>query len=92
MWVANNNKERVKSYLKSDIESNITNLCDANNHIHDTISAINRATAGSLSGADRQMIDECQKALDEISKSLQNLYACREYIAHLETKEWVDDQ
>lgn len=92
MWVANNNKERVKSYLRSDIESNITNLIDVSNRIHDAISAINRATAGSLSGADKQMIDECQKAIKEISEGLQNLYACREFINHLETKEWVDDQ
>ena len=91
MWIANNNKERVKSYLRSDIESSITNLCDASNHIHDTISAINRATAGSLSSGDRQMIDECQKAIKEISDGLQNLYACRNYVNHLETREWVGD-
>ena len=91
MWVANNNKERIKSYLRSDIESNITNLCDASNHIHDTISAINRATAGSLSGFDHQMIDECQRAIMEISESLQNLYECRNHLDHLDTREWVDD-
>ena len=91
MWVANNDKERVKCYLKSDIESNITNLSDASNHIHDTISAINMATAGSLSGSDRQMIDECQRAIKEISECLQNLYACRNYLDQLDTREWVDD-
>ena len=91
MWVANNDKERAKTYLRSDIESNITNLRDVSNHIHDTISAINRATAGSLSGTDQQMIDECQRAIKEISESLQNLYACRNYLEHLDTREWVDD-
>ena len=91
MWVANNDKERVKSYLKNDIESNITNLCDVNNRIHDAISAINIATAGSLSGADRQMIEGCQKAIKEVSDCLQSLYACRNYLNQLETREWVDD-
>lgn len=91
MWVANNDKERVKSYLRSDIESSITNLTDVSNHIHETISAISRATAGSLTGADKQMIDECQKANKEISESLHDLYACLNYVNHLETREWVEE-
>ena len=91
MWVVNNNKARAKSYLRCDIESSITNLCDISNHIHDAISAINSIAAGSMSGADQQMIDECQKAISELSKGMQNLSACRNYVDQMETRDWVDD-
>lgn len=92
MWVVNNNKERIKIYLKSDIESNITNLTDASNRIHDTIAAITRATAGAPTGVDQQMLGDCQRALQEISTALQNLYMCRGYVDQLETREWIDDE
>lgn len=92
MWIVNNNKERIKIYLKSDIESNITNLTDASNRIHDTIAAINRVAAGTVTGIDRQMISDCQRALQELSMALQNLYACRNYVNQLETREWIDDE
>lgn len=92
MWVVNNNKERIKIYLKSDIESNITNITDASNRIHDTIAAINRATAGSATGIDQQMIGDCQRALQELSTALQNLYICRNYVDQIDTREWIDDE
>ena len=65
MWVVNNNKERIKLYLKSDIESNITNLNDASNRIHDTISSINRVAGGAVTGKDQQMIgDEFSRVMN----------------------------
>lgn len=92
MWVVNNNKERVKAYIKSDIESNITNATDASNRIQDILAAISRATAGAATGVDQQMIGNCQRALQEISTALQNYNICRGYANQLETKEWVDDE
>ena len=92
MWVVNNTKERIKIYLKSDIESNITNVTDASNRIHETIAAINRATAGTASGIDRRMIDDCQRALQELQTALHNLYICRNYVDSLQTREWIDDE
>lgn len=92
MWVVNNNKERIKIYLKNDIESNITNLTDASNRIHDTIAAINRTIAGAATGVDNQMIGDCQRALQELSTALQSLYVCRNYVDRLETREWIDDE
>lgn len=92
MWVANNDKERVKTYLKSDIESNITNIMDVSNRIHDSIAAVNRAAAGIASGTDRRLIDDCQRALQGLSEALQGLYACRNILDSLETREWADDE
>ena len=92
MWVVNNNKERIKSYIKNDIESSITNITDEINRIHDLISAINRATAGASSGMDRMMIDDCQRALNELSVTRQNLFACQNYASQLDTREWVQDE
>ena len=92
MWVVNNNKEHVKMYLRSDIESNISNLIDASNRIHETIAAINRATSGTATGIDQQMIGDCQRALQELSSALQNLYVCRNYVHQIDTREWIDDE
>lgn len=92
MWVVNNNKERIKSYINNDIESNITNITNEINRIHDLIASINRATAGTASGADRVMIDDCQRALNELSITRQNLFACKNYASQLETREWIPDE
>lgn len=92
MWVVNNDKERVKTYLRSDIESNITNLCDVSSRVHDSIVAISNAIANSPSGSDRRITDECKRALKEIEEGLHNLYSCRNYVEQLETREWVDDE
>lgn len=92
MWVKNNDKERVKTYLKNDISSNITNVTDFCNRIHDLISAIDRATAGTPSGTEREMIGGCKKAVSYLSDALQNLNICQNYIDQIITLEWVDDE
>ena len=92
MWVKNNEKERIKSYIKSDIDSHVTNITDTSNHIHEIISSIDRAVSGSLSGKDQELIGDCQRAIEELSNALQNLHTCRGYVDRLETKEWVEDE
>lgn len=92
MWVVNNTKERVRIYLRSDIKSSITNLTDADNKVHNAIAAINRATAGTASGVDRQMIDDCRKAMQQLSEARQNLYVCLNYVEQLETREQIEDE
>jgi len=91
MWVINQSKERIRIYLRNDIESNITNLINESNEIHASISAINRAVGGTPSGNDAKLIGSCQLALQNISIALQNLNVCRERIEQLNTKEWVSD-
>ncbi len=91
MWVINNQKQSAKIYLKSDIESSITNTTDISNRIHTVIAAINRAVGGMPAGADRKLIDDCNRALNELSNALQMLYLCRSQIERLETREWIDD-
>ena len=91
MWIANNDKVRTKSYLRSDIESNITNLTYESNEIHNTIAALDRAIGRTPSGSDVRLIGNCQKALQELSAALQSLYNCREYVEQLNTMEWIDD-
>ena len=92
MWVVNNDKDRIKAYLRSDIESNITNLTHESNEIHTTISALDRTLRGAPSGRDMKLIDNCQRALQELSTSLQRLNTCLEYVGQLNTKEWIDDE
>ncbi len=92
MWVVNNTKERVKQYLRSDIESSITNLTAESNRVHDSIAAISRVAAGTATGIDQQMLGSCQRALQEIATSIQNLYMCRNLVDALDTREWVDDE
>ena len=92
MWVVNEEKERVKIYLKNDIESNITNITEVSNRIHETIAAINGAVGGSAMGVDQKMIGDCQRAQQELSTALQSLFECRNYVEQLDTMEWVDDE
>ena len=91
MWVVNKDKESVKSYLRSDIISNTTNLTHESNEIHNTISALCRAIGATPSGNDARLIGNCQMALQELSMVIQNLDVCREFVEQLDTKEWIDD-
>ncbi len=91
MWVVNPTKERTKQFIKSDIESSITNLTDVSNRLYDMISAINIAVLGTISGTDQRMIGDCQMVLQELSTALQNLYSCRNYADALDVMEWIDD-
>ena len=90
--ITNNDKVRVKAYLRSDIESNITNLTHASNKIHETIAALDRAIGKTPSGSDAQLISDCQKALQELSNARINLNNCREYVNQLNTEEWIEDE
>lgn len=91
MWVINNEKERVKTYLQSDIESNRTNITDASNHVYRTISAINYVMDGSVIGAGRKVTDDCQQAMQKLQEALNMLAVCRNCVDQLDTGEWVDD-
>ena len=91
MWIQNNDKERIKSYIKSDIESNITNLMDSSNKIRELMSEILYAVGSSASGADQKLLDDCQRALQVIETALCMLYDSKSIADQLDTKEWVDD-
>lgn len=92
MWIKNNDKERTKSYLKSDIESNITNIKNISNCIRSFIPAINRAASGTPSGQEQNMIDDCHRAIEQIEKALQSMYASRSLVDQINTMEWIDDE
>ena len=91
MWIENNEKGRAKTYLKNDIESSITNITALSNRIHSVISALSAVAAGTATGIDQQMIDECQRTLLQLTSALQNLYTCRNLADQLDTMERIED-
>ena len=91
MWVENNDKARIKTYLRSDINSNITNVVQAQNRVYTVIAAINRTAGGSGCGADQKMQNEAQMAKEQLQNALNKLAECRNYVDQLETREWVED-
>lgn len=92
MRIVNNEKENVKIYLRNDIESSITNITQENNEMHNTIMALDHAIGGSLSGTDTALIGNCQKILQDLSRVLQCLNRCREYVNAIDTREEVSDE
>lgn len=91
MLVVNYEKERVKIYLRSDVESNITNITHESNEIQMLMSQITQAMSGALSGVDNELIGKAQQALQSLSQALQSLYEARRLIDQLETREEVPD-
>lgn len=91
MWIVNNNKERMKSYLCSDIESNITNITDSSNRMSKIVMELDSTISGAASGIDAKMIGECRRSIEKLSVTLQYLHYCRSLVGQLNTKEWVDD-
>ena len=92
MLVVNNEKERQKTYLRSNIQSCITNVTAESNKIHDTISALQNAVGGAPSGADGRLIGLCQQALQQISVALQNLNQSQQYVNEIDTREEIPDE
>lgn len=91
MRVINNDKERAKIYLRSNIQSCVTNVTSESNKLHETISAIQNAVGGSPSGADGKLIGSCQQALQQISSALQNLNQSIQFVNQIDTSEEVPD-
>ena len=91
MWIRNNDKERIKLYIKSDLESNITNLTTVSNSIRNLMSEITHSIGSSTSGTDMQLIGDCQRSLEVIETALCELYNCKSFAEQLDTMERVDD-
>lgn len=92
MLVVNNDKERQKIYLQSNVQSCITNVIDESNKIHETISALHNAVGGSPSGEDSKLIGYCQQVLQQISIVVQNLNQSLQYINDIDTREEIPDE
>lgn len=92
MLVVNNDKERQKVYLRSNVQSCITNVTSESNKIHETISALHNAVGGSPSGEDSKLIGYFQQALQQISVALQNLNRSLQFINDIDTREEIPDE
>lgn len=91
MRAINNEKERDKIYLRTDIQSCITNVTSESNKLQDTISALQNAVGGSPSGIDGKLIGSCQQALQQISVGRHNLYQSIQFVNRIDTSEEVPD-
>lgn len=91
MRVINNEKERDKIYLRTGIQSCITNVTSESNKIQETVSALQNAVGGSPSGIDGKLIGACQQALQQISVGLQNLNQSIQFVNQIDTSEEVPD-
>lgn len=91
MRVINNDKERDKIYLRTDIQSCITNVTSESNKLQETVSILQNAIGGSPSGIDGKLIGTCKQALQQISVGLQNLYQSVQFVNQIDTSEEVPD-
>ena len=92
MSIENNDKARIISCLKSDIESRIKNITDLINQTQGLISAVDCAAAETTSGVGRDLIDDCLKISSGLSSALQNMYSCRYCIKQPDTGEEAGDE
>lgn len=92
MRVVNNEKERAKSYLSSDIESNITNILHTSNEIQELVAQLSQIMSGSLSSADQELIGTAQQSLQYLSQAMQHLYQAQNSASQLDTTEEIPDE
>lgn len=83
-------KVRTREILKNDIRSNITNLNHTQDGLVDTGAILANAVDGSFSGADREMLDFCRQARQEIDNALQLLERCLQIAEELDVTEEVE--
>lgn len=91
MLVVNNDKERTKIYLRSDVESNITNLAHESDEIQNVIAQLAQTMSGSPSGIHNDLIGQAQQSLQYLSQALQSLYRARGLVDQLDTSEEISD-
>lgn len=89
MWGIDYRKARAQSYLRSAVQSSITNITDEDNRIRDIVAALNNAVSGSVYDADLKLIENCQRTLQELSSALHLMYLCLDYIEQLDI--WEED-
>lgn len=92
MRVVNNEKERVKSYLRSDVESNITNMLHASNEVQAVVAQLSQIMSGSLSSADQALVGKAQQSLQYLSQALQHLHQAQNCASQLDTTEEIPDE
>ena len=91
MRKVDNEKERNKIWLRSSIQSCITNVTSESNKLQEIISALQNAVGGSPSGIDVELIGACQQTLQQISVGLQNLNQGIQFVDQIKTSEEVPD-
>lgn len=92
MRVINNGKERIRIYLRNDIESSITNITSISNEIQNILAALNDILGGSLMENDLDVMGNCQKILQNLSSALQQLNKCYGIINRIDITEEIADE
>ena len=93
MLVVNQEKERTKITLLSDINNDITILSDITEKIKILINCIDNAAADLPSGDDRRMKGCCERALENNMFSALNLLKLSlDYTRQLDVMEWIPDE
>ena len=81
----NPEKERAKAYLRTDIQSCITNTAHESNQTQQLVSVLTNLTAGSAVGADQRLVSHCQNALQGYSRAMSLLYQASSLVEELST-------
>lgn len=81
----NPQRERAKAYLRTDIQSCITNTVYESNQTQQLISVIMNLTAGSAIGADQRLTSHCQNALLRYTQALALLNQASSLVEELST-------
>ena len=81
----NPQRERAKAYLRTDIQSCITNTVYESNQTQQLISVIMNLTAGSAIGADQRLTSLCQNALLRYTQALALLNQASSLVEELST-------
>jgi len=88
MLIVNRDKERIKSYLYSDMDNICTALLTAAADIKNTIRQTDNVLGGSSQNHDKTLIDICLRSLAWIDSALEEIRWCRSNISELD--EWED--
>jgi hypothetical protein len=91
VWVVDRDKERVKLWVISDIQSSATNIQYVSNRVMDMISQTDRSLGGSVTALDCRLNDCSRRALSSMSQALTFLDAALRCANQLDVEVWVSD-
>lgn len=91
MWVENGKLVTQKYYIRSHINSNITEIKGVKDKITDSISIVNNSIANIASGIDKTIIGEFERGMDLLNRAQQTLEQCLALVDKFETRELIED-
>ena len=91
MKVVNNKKAQAKTYIRNDLNSNVTNINNEISELEDTIAILWNLVGGSIREVDQELIGYCKQARESMAQAIKTTHAVIQLSNQLDVMEEIPD-